>query len=90
MTEEAGKRQRMSEKDGLDLRALEEVAERRRRREYMGCQRRIDETVRASSNMSTTGAIAPVVKQNAPVVKEICPLSQNLNYVKQFSILHES
>ena len=83
MTEEAGKRQRMSEKDGLDLRALEEVAERRRRREYMGCQRRIDETVRASSNMSTTGA-------SAPVVKEICPLSQNLNCVKQFSILHES
>ena len=34
----------------------------------------------ASSYMLTTGVIAPAVKQNAPVVKEICPCSQNLNY----------
>ena len=29
---------------------------------------------RASYNMLTTGAIAPVVKQNAPVVKEFAPV----------------
>ena len=30
---------------------------------------------RAPSNILTTGEIAPVVKQNVPVVNEICPRS---------------
>ena len=49
-----------------------------------------DEGSRASPNMLTMGAIAPVVKQNAPVVKDICPgIAQGWRFARKVRVAIE-
>ena len=48
-----------------------------------------DLSFKAPSIMLTTGAITPVVKQNAPHGERDLPPLSKPNYVKQFDFLHE-